>query len=491
MVYSLDEKDYLHFLLERMSAMKKTPRIALLLALTLLASLLVACTQEPPPMPIPRAPETPLSPAPEIPVDPTDYEKLLDDAFAEAKTLSAEELEYEVVDAKVTIKGYKGTEKAIAIPEKIDDHPVTAIAESAFADNTALEVLVLPSSISTMGQSILKGCTALRALRSPLLGERITKNSHLGYLFGSATYADNARDVPASLKLLEINGNFDSIHDFAFFECNDLVAVRLADRIVSLGKYAFYGCFSMKYLTVDRLKQLGDHALDSCAAFVSLEFTDSLTEIGLGALQGCTDLRRLTLPFVGGSATENTYLGYVFGAEYPDFAKGYYPGRFQEITVLEGCISLGDYAFFECETLRKVTLPEGIRSIGVRAFDDCDSLSQILLPASLETIRENAFMDCDYLASVIFNGENLEEIGVNAFYNCLSLGEIKLPASLKSLPGSCFANCVSLESITMEGVMSVEKNAFHNCVALKSVTAPDGIKYEKGNDAAEALNKKK
>ena len=470
--------------------MKKTSRIALLLVLVLLTFALLSCAKTPAPTPIPRAPETPLSPAPEIPFDTTNYDKQLNDAFAEAKTLSAEELEYEVVDAKVTIKGYKGSEKAIAIPEKLNGYDVTAIAESAFADNTTMEVLVLPDSIGSMGASILKGCTALRALKTPLLGERITKNSHLGYLFGSATYADNARDVPASLKLLEINGNFDVIPDFAFFECNDLVAVRLAERITELGKYSFYSCFALKYLNTKHLTRLGDNALDSCVAFVSLEFSGALTEIGLGALQGCTDLRAVTLPFAGGSKTENTYLGYVFGAEYPDFAKGYYPGRLQEVDLLEGCTALGDYAFFECETLRKVTLPEGITSVGVRAFDDCDSLSEITLPASLEKIRENAFIDCDYLESVTFAGEALDEIGVNAFYGCLSLKEIELPASLQSLPGSCFANCVSLESVAMEGVTSVGANAFHNCASLKSVTAPSGVKYEKGNDFAKDLNKK-
>ena len=471
--------------------MKKLSAIALLLVAALLTLSLASCTQTPLPNPIPKAPSQALSPAPEIPFDTTDYEKMLDDAFAEAVEASATDLDYEIADGKATIKGYKGSEKAIAIPEKLGNAPVTKIAENAFADHTTLEVLVLPSSVETMGASILKGCTALRALKTPLLGEDASKNSHLGYLFGSATYADNARDIPASLKLVEINGAFAAIPEFALFDCNDLVAVRLSKSITTLGKYSFYGCFSLKYLTTEHLVKLEDHAMDSCTAFVSLAFSESLTEIGLGAFQNCTDLRSLTLPFVGGSKTENTYLGYIFGAEYPDFAKGYYPGRLQEINLLAGCTALGDYAFFECETLRKVTIPEGVTTVGVRAFDDCDGLTEVKLPASIEKIRENAFMDCDYLATVTFAGENLKAIGVNAFYGCLSLSEIVLPESLTALPGSCFADCVSLKKVTMNGVSEVGVNAFHNCVALEEVVAPSGVKYEKGNDAAEKLNEKK
>ena len=470
--------------------MKKLSAVACLLVAVLLTLSLASCTQTPLPNPIPKAPTEPLSPAPEIPFDTTDYEKQLDDAFAEAVEVSAADLTYEIADGKATITGYNGNEKAIAIPEKIENATVTALAEGAFAENLTLEVLVLPSTVESMGSSILKGCTSLRALKTPLLGESADKNSHLGYLFGDATYADNARDVPASLKLLEISGSFAEIPAFALFDCNDLVAVRLAKSITTLGKYSFYGCFSLKYLTTGYLVKLEDHAMDSCTSFVSLEFSVSLTEIGLGAFQNCTDLRSITLPFVGGSKTENSYLGYVFGAEFPDFAKGYYPGRLQEVNLLEGCTALGDYAFFECETLRRVTLPEGIVSLGVRAFDDCDGLTELMLPASLETIRENAFMDCDYLASVTFAGEKLTEIGVNAFYGCLSLSEIALPNSLTALPGSCFADCVSLKKVTMNGVRTVGVNAFHNCVALETVAAPSSVKYEKGNDAAEKLNEK-
>ncbi len=469
--------------------MKRVRSVSAFLSAVLLLAALASCTKVPDPIPIPTAPEEPLSPAPEIPFDTTDYEKQFEDAFAGVKTVPAEELLYEVTDGKATITGYTGSDTAVAFPDTIGSATVISIAKEAFANNKTLEVVVLPSTVGTQGGSLgfglLKGCTSLRALKTPLVGERITKNSHLGYLFGSETYADNARDVPPSLKLLEIDGTFEVLPDFALFECNDLVAVKLSESITTLGKYSFYQCFTLKYLNTDHLKIIGDHAMDTCTAFVSLQFSQNLVQIGLGAFENCTDLRSLTLPFAGGSRDENTYLGYIFGATVPDFAKGYYPGRFQEVILLEGCTALGDYAFFECETLRRVVLPEGITKIGVRAFDDCDGLSEVSLPASLESIRENAFIDCDYLQSVTFAGENLEKIGVNAFYGCLSLAEIVLPASLKSLPGSCFANCVSLEKIQMDGVTHVGKNAFHNCVSLDSVIAPSDIEYEDGNDHAE------
>jgi hypothetical protein len=447
-----------------------------MLALSVLAS---CSSEKPSAIPLPTAPQQELSKAPEIPVDETDYQKLFDDAFAKAKMLGEKDLSYEIKDGAATILKYSGSETAIAIPHTLDGAEVTSIADGAFSELAELEVIYIPPTVQSLGKGILKGCDSLQAISTPLLGATPGSEGYLGYLFGGSSYMDNGRDVPDTLTLLELGGIRESVPNFAFFECNDLLAVRLSGVIKTIGKYAFYQCSNLKYLDFDRyhLLSIEEHALDSCVSFTELNLGNAKS-IGLGALEGCSGLYRLTLPFVGGSADENNYLAYVFGADVPDFAKGYYPPRLQEVIVTAGCKSLGNYAFFECETLRRVTLPEGLEEIGVRAFADCDALTEIKLPASLASIRENAFVDCDYLTDVVFEGEELETIGVNAFYNCVSIKEIKLSASLATLPASCFANCVSLETVEMKGVKKVEKNAFRNCPALVSANAADGVEYE-------------
>lgn len=462
--------------------MKRLRVISALLSAMLALSVLASCSAEnPSAIPLPTAPQQELSKAPEIPVDETDYQKLFDDAFAKAKMLGEKDLSYEVKDGAATILKYSGNETAIAIPHTLDGAEVTSIADGAFAELAELEVIYIPRTVQSLGKGILKGCDSLQAISIPQLGATRGGEGYLGYLFGANSYIDNGRDVPATLTLVELGGpgGGDRVPDFAFFECNDLLAVRLSGAIKTIGKYAFYQCVDLKYLDFDRyhLLSIEEHALDSCVSFTELNL-GNVKSIGLGALEGCSGLYRLTLPFVGGSADENNYLAYVFGADVPDFAKGYYPPRLQEVILTEGCKSLGNYAFFECETLRSVTLPEGLEEIGVRAFADCDALTEIKLPASLASIRENAFVDCDYLTDVVFEGEKLETIGVNAFYNCVSIKEIKLPASLTTLPASCFANCVSLETVEMKGVKKVEKNAFHNCPALLTANAADGVEYE-------------
>lgn len=387
-------------------------------------------------------------------------------------------------DGGVRITDYLGSDIAVRIPDTIDGKAVVAIADAAFADKTDIKKLYIPDCVTSFGTGILKGCSSITALRTPLPdGE----TSYLGYLFGGTSYADNARDVPSSLVYLEIGGTMTKLFDYALFDCNDLRLLTLPDAVNSIGAYALYNCESLLALDVGGLTSLDEHALDSCAALTRLEFDEGLIAIGFGALQGCDGLRNLKLPFVG-DGKENPYLGYVFGASVPDFAKGYYPPYLTEIELLASCDALGNYAFFECETLTGVTMNEGIQSIGARAFAGCKRLTSADLPASLESICENAFFGCLSMETVSFAEDSvLERIGVNAFYKCGQLKEITLPDSLKSLPASCFADCFSLCSVDLGGVTAVGKNAFHRCTRLASATIADNAVIENGNTPLDRL----
>lgn len=387
-------------------------------------------------------------------------------------------------DGGVAVTDYLGEDRAVRIPDTFGGKAVVAVSDAAFADCKTLEKLYIPDTVVTYGKGILKGCSSLKALHAPL---PTGKDAYLGYLFGAAAYTDNAMHIPSSLAYFELGTAKTELPAHALFDCNDLVLVTLPTSVSTIGTYAMYNCESLLELDVSGIKTLSDHALDSCAALTRLDFGNALTTLGFGALQGCDGLRRLTLPFIGDGG-ENSYLGYAFGAEVPDFAKGFYPPYLSEVTLLAACSSLGDYAFFECETLTRVNLFEGLSSIGVRAFAGCKRLTLADLPASLETIRENAFFGCLSLTSLSFaEGSVLERIGVNAFYKCGQLKTVTLPDTLKALPASCFADCYSLESVDLGGVTTVGKNAFHRCTRLTSATVADNAVIEDGNEPLDRL----
>ena len=417
----------------------------------------------------------------------------------------AEEFEVEITDGAVTILAYKGINEHLSVPAEINGMPVTSIADGAFAvveeelpentdENTEekaqplqLKTLIIPKSVTQIGKGILAGCKTLQSLQTPLMGETQEGTQYLGYLFGADTHENNARDIPVALKCLRLTADWQTLPAYALFDCNDLICLSLPENVTVIEKFAIYNGASLRQIDgLEKIVTFGDRALMNCSNLQILNLGDALESVGFGAFEGCNSIRAMTLPFVGRSKTENTYLGYIFGAAHPDFAKGFYPNDLAKITLTNACQTLGNYAFFECESLKEILLPEGLTSIGVRAFCGCVSLWSIKIPNSVTTIREEAFSGCDALMNFDF-GEGLTEIGINAFYNCDSLKEIKLPMSLKSIPASCFAGCIALETLDLGGVEKVGAEAFRHCKAIATVMANENVDFEKGNEHIKSI----
>lgn len=390
----------------------------------------------------------------------------------------------DVGEASVTVTGYNGTAGNVRIPERIGELPVTRIADGAFADVEGLSALYIPATVTSLGSGILSG-TELQALHTPLLGANASAKQYLGYLFGADGYENNARNVPASLEFLSLAEGMTTLSAYALYSCNDLVAVRLPSTLTTVEKYAMYDCQKLQAVNLDRVVTVGERAFAGCKEISYFHFGTQTQSIGYAAFEGCVPVHA-TLPFVGGSHTENRYLGYIFGASAVDFNAGYIPASLLTVRILEGCSSIADGAFFEHSGLRRVELPSTVTSVGARAFEGCTRLHALMLPDACTSIGANAFYGC-YSLKEIHLGEGLTSLGINAFYYCISLGSIRTPASLKEIPASAFAGCRSLADVTLTGVTAVEKNAFRGCTSLVSASVLADCKIGKGNDALTAL----
>lgn len=468
------------------------PAIALCLALLLLASLLSACGNKTPSDDgmytgwIASATVEDEGVTLSCTMEPTD--PFVDGIFTVLSETPASEFTYTTGERGATVTGYVGEEKNVRIPATLGGLPVTAIADEAFVDAVALEALYIPDSVTSLGKDILCGAEKLRALHTPLLGANVTSTQFLGYLFGSAGYADHLRDVPSSLYYLEIGEGLTKIPAYALYECKDLLGVLLPSTVKTVEKFAFYNAQKMDYINLDALETIGEYAFAGCESIHAVLLGTSLQTIGRGAFEGCSPVR-MDLPFVGGSRTENRFLGYIFGADVPDFNAGFVPAALWKVQLLEGCTSIAPNAFFECSSIRYLTLPSTLTSIGTRAFGGCTRLREITLPDACTTVGANAFYGCFGLRRVTL-GEGLSSLGINAFYYCISLSSVQTPATLQEIPASAFAGCRALSSVTLTGVTSVGKNAFRGCEALATASLPSDAKIARGNDALTDLLEK-
>ena len=169
-----------------------------------------------------------------------------------------------------------------------------------------------------------------------------------------------------------------------------------------------------------------------------------------------------------------------------------YKGTDAVVTVPDGVTSIGDSAFWGCESLKSVALPEGLTSIGNEAFYWCSNLTGITLPESLTSIGDWAFSGCAALKE-IFVPDGVQSLGEGAFSGCSSLTKIHLPTSAAALPPELLKDCAALSSVVIPGaVREIGTDLFSGCSALTDIrveetsqcfSAADGFLYNKSGDA--------
>ena len=149
--------------------------------------------------------------------------------------------------------------------------------------------------------------------------------------------------------------------------------------------------------------------------------------------------------------------------------------RVKSVVIADGVTSIGEYAFFYCESLTSVTIPDSVTSIGKYAFFCCTSLTSVTIPDSVTSIGRFAFSNCTSLTSVTIP-DSVTSIGEYAFYYCKSLTSMTIPDSVTSISSSTFASCTSLTSVTIpHSVTSIGEYAFYDCKSLTSVTIPGSV----------------
>lgn len=385
-----------------------------------------------------------------------DYKEKAAAAFTTVPTAPENDFEIREIEGGVAITSYVGSDNLVVIPDSIGNAAVIAIDENCFAEKN-IRALYVPDSVKTLAKGALAKLDSLVTLRIPFVGDG-GEATHLGYVFGIDSYEKHATGIPSSLDMVIVGGG-DKIAENAFAGCKSISAVVIPESVKSIEKFAFFECSDLVFINTKEVNTVGSYAFGYCSSLYSLDLS-AADSIGLGALYGASGINSLTLSIIGGSSTENRYLGYVFGAESPDHNGEYVSDSLRSLTISG---NVPDRALTGCKYITSITFNEGIESIGIRAFYACRSLKTVTLPNSLKTISDDAFFGCDALASVTF-GSGLESIGKQAFFGCRSLESISIPSGVTELKNGTFALCSSLKTVELNNVSTLGKDVFYGCI---------------------------
>ena len=133
-------------------------------------------------------------------------------------------------------------------------------------------------------------------------------------------------------------------------------------------------------------------------------------------------------------------------------------------------INLDDTLF---KGLKSVTFPETVTDIGFAAFQDCYNL-EINFKGEITSLGENAFYNCNTIKSIKL-GEGLEKIPFRAFSKC-QLESVIIPDSVKVIDENSFELSMFIQTAVIPVGTRIEDSAFRDCVLLKTI-------FFKGNEA--------
>lgn len=377
------------------------------------------------------------------------------------------------------------------------DSKVTNIGESAFRLTKSISSIIIPSSVTTIGQEAFVNCGGL---------EISVESGNKNYTSLDGMLFDKNKETlikGCDRQSVIIPSSVTSIGQSAFLACKNLKYIDIPSSVTSIETAAFALCSSLKYILFrGELPEMGEDTFSlgiiDAPVTVAVSPESFIQKIPIKAYNNATNF--ITPPQMGdvfnvggieykvltfgeiGTATVHKYRGGSAVKHLTINTTVSYYGRELDVT------SISSYAFFKALNLESVTITEGskITSIEERAFSACYNLEsfKIAPDSKITSIGEGAFATSPKLKNITIPSSVIS-IKSHAFSDCTSLwidvdpGNEKysshdgmlLDKHKETLFRGRNVNSVTIPS----GVTVIEKNAFNGCTSVIDVTIPPSV----------------
>lgn len=246
--------------------------------------------------------------------------------------------------------------------------PDNKLPESGLYSKKALQKIILPDNLGTIGNHAFAYCSNLKDITFPKSLVTIEYNAFYQSGLTEATLPDKLKNIG----------------DAAFYECYNLKKVNFPEKLVSIGNSAFSDCNLSEIAFPDSLKAIGSNAFRYCQQLQKVTFPEKLETIGTHAFSECTSLIQVKFP---------TKLKSISNSAFQECS------ALTKINLPEGVLTISSNAFYQCSALEEISFPSTLTTLGSTAFYHCSNLTEITLPASL-TYCYYPFYECHNIKKV-------------------------------------------------------------------------------------------
>ena len=356
-----------------------------------------------------------------------------------------------------------------------------------------------------MGSSYVPWSNYSNVIREAVVGSGVTSLSEYS-TFENCT----------ALESVILPEGITSLGGYTFSNCTSLKGIDLPSTLTSLGSYCFGDCNAIDSIVSRAMTP--PTANGSTFSFAGETVAVYVPEAAMSSYQSAdgwsnfSDFRALVLPPLAsgycGAEGDSTNLAWVLGADsvltitgtgamadYFSFTNVpwyTYINAIASIIVSEGVTTIGSYAFMKMENLRSASLPEGLTRLGQSAFYLSSGLQEVNFPSTI-TQLENGVFNNTSITTPLYNEhifafmppsyegaytipDGVEQIAGYAFESCSGVTSVTIPQSVNSIGGSAFGYCTSLESVNIpDGITYIEGYTFTNCTSLNSIEIPASV----------------
>lgn len=332
---------------------------------------------------------------------------------------------------EVIIKGLKGNIKLadIVIPDQINGHPVTEIANYAFSNMKTLKTISFPKEMKKIGIAAFKNSGI----------ESVTISNNIR-LVGVESFSDCSK---LSKVCWESNA---TISGFCFRNCINLKEFDFSSAKY-IGKRAFRKSGLIKIYLGENIECVYDAAFEDCEQLQTVDWLCNC-HIPMLCFSGCIRLTNFDfsdVKVVGNSSFSSSGL--------------------TNINLKPNIRKVWNGAFCHCENLIEVKW-DCEADIPYACFKECTSLKKFKASDKTINIHEYAFGGCGQLSSV--TGLHVSIVFSRCFMGCSSLASLDLLSAVR-IDDFAFYGCGLVRLCLGKNTKVVGLNAFESCHSLRTV----------------------